>query len=275
MFQKISSSWQLLKASAGVLWADKELVVFPIISAVGTLIVTASFVIPIFTTELFAAFVAAGWFFSLIGAFIFYFVEYAIILFANTALVGAALIRLRGGNPTVRDGFYIAVQCVDAIVGYALISSTIGALLRWIEEQDEIASLFSTLFGFGWSLASYLVIPIIAVENIGPAKAVERSATLLQQTWGEQIAGNFNISLIFGLVSAGLVFLGAVGSAIMLASGAIMGVIVIIGVLIPLLVLISLLDSTLSGIYSAALYHYATGGQDGYFESDVMEQAFG
>jgi hypothetical protein len=48
MFQRLSNSWELVKASAAVLRSDKELAIFPIVSAVGSLIVLATFAIPMF-----------------------------------------------------------------------------------------------------------------------------------------------------------------------------------------------------------------------------------
>ena len=41
MFDKISRSWHLVKASAGVLRSDKELLLFPVISGIATLLVAA------------------------------------------------------------------------------------------------------------------------------------------------------------------------------------------------------------------------------------------
>ena len=48
MFERFSRSWGLIKASASVLSKDKELLVFPLLSAVCTLIVAAAFVLPAF-----------------------------------------------------------------------------------------------------------------------------------------------------------------------------------------------------------------------------------
>ena len=44
MFRRLSNSWELTKASAQVLSADKELLVFPLISALGLLLVSAGFI---------------------------------------------------------------------------------------------------------------------------------------------------------------------------------------------------------------------------------------
>ena len=46
MFEKFSRSWGLVKASASVLRSDKELLLFPVVSAVCTAIVAATFIVP-------------------------------------------------------------------------------------------------------------------------------------------------------------------------------------------------------------------------------------
>ena len=48
MFDKLSRSWDLVKASAAVLRSDKELMLFPAISGLCTLVVMATFLIPVF-----------------------------------------------------------------------------------------------------------------------------------------------------------------------------------------------------------------------------------
>ena len=45
MFERLSRSWGLIKASAGVLAKDKELLVFPLLSAACTLLVAAAFLL--------------------------------------------------------------------------------------------------------------------------------------------------------------------------------------------------------------------------------------
>ena len=105
MFARISNSWQLVKASAVVLRADKELIIFPVISMIGVLIVTVTFAIPLFMVGFFEAVAKeGGQVLGFVVLFLFYVVVYCVIIFANTALVGAALIRLDGGDPTVSDG---------------------------------------------------------------------------------------------------------------------------------------------------------------------------
>ncbi|MEP7190868.1 MAG: DUF6159 family protein, partial [Roseiflexaceae bacterium] len=212
MFQKLSNSWELVKASAQVLRSDKELIVFPIVSAVGSLIVLATFAIPMFLAGVFDSMYVDGKGFQPLGmlvAFLFYLVQYTVIFFANTALVGAALIRLRGGDPTVADGFRIAAQRLGPILGYALISATVGMVLRAIAERAGIIGrIVISLVGFAWTVATYLVVPVLAAEDIGPIDAVKRSTQLLKRTWGEQLVGNAGVGAVFGLMMFGVFLIG-------------------------------------------------------------------
>jgi hypothetical protein len=115
MFGKFSRSWGLIKASASVLRADKELLLFPVVSAVCTLLVAASFLLPMIGLGMFEG-EDPGLGFYVLG-FVFYLCQYFVIFFFNTALVGAAMIRLEGGDPTVADGLRIARNKAGAILG--------------------------------------------------------------------------------------------------------------------------------------------------------------
>ena len=53
MFQRLANSWELVKASAQVLQQDKELLVFPIISTIGVVLVTLGFIFPLLVGNLF------------------------------------------------------------------------------------------------------------------------------------------------------------------------------------------------------------------------------
>lgn len=279
MFQRLSNSWSLVKASAGVLSADKELMVFPAISALLSLVVLITFAVP---TVLAGILDTATWGengFPIAGyviAFLFYVVQYFVIFFCNTALVGAALIRLRGGDPTVKDGFNVAMSRLGPIMGYALISATVGVILRAISERSGfIGRLVVSLVGLAWNLATFLVVPVLAAENIGPMDAVKKSSEYLRKTWGEQIVGNAGMGAVFGLLGFGTAMMGLALfiAAAMTQSGVLMAV-VGVGVLVALMVL-ALVSSTLSGIYAAALYRYAAEGDAGsFFSTDLVQGAF-
>ena len=186
------------------------------------------------------------------------------------------MIRLKGGDPTVGDGFRIALERIGNIFGYAVIAATVGVILRWLQDKGVVGRIAAGFIGLAWNLATFLVVPILVVENIGPLDAVKRSANLLKQTWGEQIVGNFGIGTIFGLLTFLLVLLFI---PIIVLVGAATESVVLIGLmvflLVFLLVALGLVNSALSGIYAAALYRYAAEGQSsGHFSPQLMQDTF-
>jgi hypothetical protein len=278
MFQRLENSWRLVKASWAVLRADKELLIFPIVSALATLLVTLTFFVPAilsfiasssFTREgsinpLWIVFVAA-----------FYVVQYTIVFFCNTALVGAAMIRLQGGDPTVGDGFRIAFEHVGQIIVYAVIAATVGMFLRWLSERGLLGRIVAGLIGLSWNIATYLVVPVLVVENVGPIDAIKRSTLLLRKTWGEQIAGNVGISVVFGAITLGLIIIAVPLIVAVASAKSIVLIITAVAGLVVILISLGLFSSALNGIYTAAVYRYATEGQTGeFFETDLIQNAF-
>ena len=278
MFQRLSNSWELIKASANVLRSDKELLIFPLISTIGVIFATLIFVFPFLISNLAdAVFAGESQVFGTLIAFFYYIVQYTIIFFANTALVGAAMIRLRGGDPTVRDGIQIASKNFISILGYALIAATVGMILRLISERSKgLGKFIISLIGMAWNVGTYLVVPILAVEGIGPIAAIKGSVNYLKKTWGEQIIGNFGIGALVGLANFIVILVGGGLVFLTIALEMPLFLTIIVGVLfVLLLVFLGLVSSALNGIYSAAVYQYAATGETGqFFQDDLIQNAF-
>jgi hypothetical protein len=260
-----------MKTAWHVLRDDKELIVFPIVSATAAILVTLAFAVPEFLLQ------SAGGnevlFYVLL--FLYYLVLYTVVIFANAALVGAALIRLRGGDPTLSDGLRIASGRMGAIVGYALISATVGLILHALSRRGTLGDIVRSIIGLAWNLATYLVVPVLVVENVGPIEAVKRSAHLLRRTWGEQIVGGAGMGLAFFslfllatiLAAAGIVLGVSLSSTVLIVACIVAGVLAYI--------VLALLSSTLGGIYSAAVYRYAAEGEvSGQFAPELIRDAF-
>lgn len=281
MFARFSNSWQLVKASWAVLRADKELVVFPIVSMIGVIIVTIAFLVPAAALGVFdyvSSEGAEGSFpvMGIVLAFVFYVVMYFIIIFCNAALMGAAKIRLDGGDPTLGDGFRIAFQHAGAILGYAMIAATVGMILRWIsEEAGTVGKIVAGILDFAWNVVTFLVVPVLVVEGVGPIEAIKRSGSLLKKTWGEQLIGNFSIGLVFGLLSLAVILV--VGVPLILIGTALgtVGTVAAILVLVVLIAGLGMVGSALNGIYAVAVYRYAIEGEAGaFFDNEVVQGAF-
>jgi len=277
MFRTIRASWELIKASWAVLKADKELVVFPIVSAIGVILVSIAFLVPLFAADLFESVLGGlGAIGGLLVGFAFYLVQYVVIFYANAALVGAATIRLDGGDPTVGDGIRIASEHALNILGYAAIAATVGLFLnRASRKRSGLVRFLASLAGMAWNVASFLVVPVLVNEGIGPWDAVKRSASLLRQTWGEQISGTVSMNAVFALLGIGALVVG--GGLIALGiSMEIWPLAIAIGALLVLTWLgLALINSTLNGIFRAAVYHYATTGHGGgFYDEGLVTSAF-
>ncbi len=279
MFERLARSWELTKASLAVLSADKELLVYPLLSGLASMLVLATFAIPALLAGIgdrLASGEDGARVLGTIVAFAFYVTQYFVILFCNTALVGAAMIRLRGGDPTVGDGFKVAFARLGSILGYAVVSATVGMLLRALAQRGgALGRIASSMFGLAWGLATFLVVPVLVVEDVGPIEAVKRSAAYLKRTWGEQLAGNLGMGAVFGVAAlvvglagvAGLVAAAAMGSGVLAA--------VVAVAMVVAFVALSLVSSALAGIYSAAVYRYAADGNaGGFFPERLVKDAF-
>lgn len=274
MFDRISRSWSLVKASAAVLRSDKELLLFPVISAIATVLVAATFMLPLFGLGLLDG-REPGPGLYLLG-FLFYLCQYFVIFFFNTALVGAAMIRLEGGDPTVSDGLRIARERMGAILGYAAIAATVGLVLRALEERAGfLGRIVIGLIGLAWTLATFLVVPVLVSQNVGPIEALKESVRLLKRSWGENLAGNVGIGLAFGLITAVV----AIVSIVLVIGAARTGgaplAIPVMAIAVLAVAFIGVVQAALTGVYSAALYRYAVDGHaPAGFDDGTLQAAF-
>jgi hypothetical protein len=124
-------------------------------------------------------------------------------------------------------------------------------------------------------MVTYLVLPVLMVEEIHPVEAVIRSATLLKKTWGEQIVVNLSTDAVFGLPK--LLVFGLLVLVVFqgIPSGSPWVFALVIALLVGVFLLIGLIESTLKGIYVAAVYRYAAQGEaGGFFSEEVVKGAF-
>lgn len=277
MAGSLSNSWSLVKASAEVLKLDKELLVFPALSGVATVLVALSFFAPLALTGAWEVFTGdTGSYLGYAVGFLFYLVQYTVIFFFNSALVGAAMIRLEGGDPTVSDGMSIAMDRLGSILGYAALSATVGMVLRAISERvGFIGKIVVGFLGMGWTVATYLAVPVLVSRDIGPIDAVKESAALFKRTWGEQMVASFGIGLAFFLMGMSwtIAFVLLLVAAAQFGAGpAVILPVVAVGVMGY--VVLGLVASAIQGIYTAALYRHATGGHVEGFDAQMLTGAF-
>jgi hypothetical protein len=196
---------------------------------------------------------AAGYVLIVVGYFVVAFVS----VYFLGALVAAADEVLRGGHPTIGNAMQAANQRLHRLLPWAVVTATVTMILQAIEERfGVIGTIVARLVGLAWNLVTFLVVPILVLEDLGVGDALKRSKDLFKKTWGENVIGQFGLGAVgFLLMIPGLILIG-IGVAIGTAGIVIFGAVGVIWLLVSAVVV-----SALSGIYRTALYHYAAHGE--------------
>jgi hypothetical protein len=266
MFESIGRSIELFRTSWGVLMADKKLLVFPLLSGIVSLIVLATFILPLIIGQFFGAIIFYG------ALFVFYLVSYFVVIFFNTALVSCVNAKLQGRDMSVGEGISNALAHFTSILGWALVSATIGIVLHLLRERGGmIGKIASSIVGGAWGLVTFFVVPILVLEDKGVFDAIKESTALIRKTWGESIIGSGSIMLVFVVI--GIVgFLGVLAT-LLLGSFTVFGIALVL--FIALVIVIAVVAAAMQGIFVTALYSYAkTGTVPSAFRSDLIQNAF-
>jgi hypothetical protein len=261
-------SWEVLKL-------DKELLLLPIMSGIASLIVLASFIVPVYLTwgeEIFqeAESVIEA---NLVFAFAVYFVLAFITIFFNAALVHAACERFQGGDPTIGSALGGARAHLGSILGWSLVAATVSLILQIIEERFELVGrIVARLTGMAWGLVTFLVIPVLVIEKAGATAALKRSGQLFKETWGDNVTAQVGFGLLgFLLVIPVFILIGLTIPARQVPLTALAAVIGLAWILV-----VSVVLSALNAVFRTALYLYAVEGElpSDHFSRYAMEGAF-
>jgi len=276
MIRTIGHTFELMKMSWHVLQKDRELILFPIMSGIGLIVMLGMFLgIAAGTGTLDRLDTASNGGSEEIAPVDYaitaamYFASSFIVIFFNAALVAAALERLRGGDPDIRSGLRAAATHLPAIIGWALISATIGLILQILRDRMKnnfIGQIILGMIGGVWAYLTFFVIPVLVSEGIGPIGAIKRSSSLFRETWGRQFAASFG----FGIVYIGALII-AVVPAIVLAMVTPIAGIALGAITVP--VAIGTVQA-MEGIFKAALYEYALGESPLEFDRDTLSGAY-
>ena len=258
---KISRGWQLTKLSFGVIRKDKEILLFPVISGLMLIAIAASFFIPWFLVTDFSQGTSGIDLIFYIFWAIYYFIAFTISTFFNVAMMGCAMMRLEGGDPTFSYGLKFAGSRIKYIVEWALVAATVGLILRAIEQRSGlIGKIIIGIIGIAWSIATYFVLPVIAFEKLTPFKAMKRSAGVLKSSWGEALFSNLGIGLIFFLLALVGVIVMFLGIYLIVATSVLIGIILCV-VAVLYWIFLAILSSAVSAVLMTALYRFATTGK--------------
>lgn len=270
-FDRLSNGWKISMTSLKVLREHKQLIIFPILSGISLVLILGSF----FTIIL----AGAGWnmdnvqerdgnTLGYVFLFLYYLVNYFVVVFFNMALVHCTHLYFKGEEVSVEAGIRFSLSRIGAIFAWSMFAATIGMILRLLSENlGTIGKIIIGLIGIAWSVATFFVVPVIAYENLGPIDAFKRSADMMRQKWGERIGAGFSFGLMsfigFLVAGLGLFLLGAMFNPI-------------IGVVLALLgvLLVSAIVSAAKTIFISAVYHNINGDPVEHFNQQMIDNLF-
>ena len=173
--------------------------------------------------------------------------------FFKGALVSGAHERFTGGDPTIGSSLSGAAGRLHRLLPWALMATTVGIIMSIIERQGgQLGRIARGLFDMAWGVITFLIIPVVMFDDLGPIKGLKRSGQLLRTSWGE----NLTAQVGFGL----LTIVMAIPGIILVVLGGSSGLwpLLIIGVLAVMFAMV--VAAALNGIFQTALYLYVTTG---------------
>jgi hypothetical protein len=269
---RFTNGWTITMHSFKVLRANKELIIFPILSGVSLLLILASFAVMVLA--------GAGWdvegidigqdnqVITYLYVFLYYLVNYFIVVFFNTALIHCTRLYFFGEEVTIRKGLQFAFSRLGSIAAWAVFAATVGTLLRILQENlGWLGKIITGLIGIVWSIATFFVVPVLAYENVGPFGAFKRSSQLMRQKWGESLGATFSMGLIQFAVTILIVIASfGIGAVTLPIVGIIFGVLAII--------LMATVMSATQTIFISAVYHNMMSDPVKHFDQQLLDGLF-
>jgi len=269
-FDRLSNGWTLAMNSFKVLKENKQLIIFPVLSGISL------FLFLVFLVLLFLG--AMGWSFenaedsgtigNYLYLFLFYLVNYFIVVFFNMALIHCTRLYFRGEEVSINAGLRFSLSRIGTIFSWSVFAAIVGTILRIIQEESGIiGKIITGIIGIVWNIATFFVIPVIAYEDLGPIAAFKRSSQLMKQKWGESLGATFSFGLIQFLAMIVLIIpLFFIGNMIHPIGG--------IALAIMCVFIIATIFSAAQTIFVSAVYHNITDEPVKHFNQQMIDGLF-
>ncbi|HEX4263406.1 MAG TPA: DUF6159 family protein [Verrucomicrobiae bacterium] len=282
---RFERSWLLFRSSLMVIVRNKELLIFPIVISISTLVILLFFLAPAALWPTGHSYLSWDHWQSLGHTFFtktgggsnqiayspvavaylvfLYLVSMFAATFFNVAFYHEILEALSGRPVSLGRGLKFACSRWKAILMWALFAGMVGLIIKAIEQKFEIVGrITARLIGVAWSIASVFVIPIMVhdEETANPFGLLKKSADILKRAWGEGLIGYIGIGALNAVVM--MVSIAVVGAAAIFSAKLnnfwLLGV--AIGGEVVFLLLWSYLMNVASLVFKGALYLYAADG---------------
>ena len=271
---RIGRGWRVTKLGMHVVRADPELMAYMLFSGIFSIIAAIAILALTGGLGFFVGGEEGAESGVYVGTFLSYMAIAIITVFWNAAIIASAHERLTAGtNPSFSYGIKQAMKCLPQIVIWGLISGTVGLIITALQSMQQSDNLVVSIFGHiasfivqvAWWIATFFVVPMIVLDNIGVGESMSKSPELFKQTWGEDVVSttgtgiiNILVCLLIVVICLPLFALGEIGVGL--------GILVMFaGIAISVLFF-----SACEAVNRVSLYYFAKTG-----ESPPMAQKYG
>ena len=268
---RLTNGWELAKLSFKVIDQNRYLLLFPVISITALILVLATFfggTAFIFGDQIDALLNSegSGAYLAYFGLFLFYIINYFVIVFFNSALIHCAVKTLEGDETSLGDGISFAATKVGKIFAWSVVSATVGVILQAIQNSGKVGEIIGALIGTGWSILTFFVTPILIYEEKDVFATIKESGRIMKEKWGESLSATVSFGLFhfLGILAAGLVGFGL----FQIHPG--LGIIVAV----LLFLTISTIIATAKTVFVAAVYNHVSGRPTGEFDGETLDSVF-
>lgn len=275
---RLARGWALTRQSWDILRGDASLALFPVLSTVFACLAMLSIWAPALISRgvfdhrtverndpvIYAAGIASA------------YASTFVALFFNVALAACAVRSMRGEDTRVRDGLAAAAHRIGPILGWTLVATTFGLLLRAFENRVPLlGKIAAGIAGAAWGIATFFVVPVIAFEGTGPLRSLQHSAAVIKARWGEGATGAATIGVVTVGFSLAIGTVAVFAVMFLLTGGqALLGYLVL-AVAVLTMFAVAVISTTLSQIFRVAVFQFALHGQTpGGFDGSQLQAAF-
>ena len=206
---RIGRGWRVTKLGMHVVRADPELMAYMLFSGIFSIIAAIAILALTGGLGFFVGGEEGAESGVYVGTFLSYMAIAIITVFWNAAIIASAHERLTAGtNPSFSYGIKQAMKCLPQIVIWGLISGTVGLIITAFQSMQQSDNLVVSIFGHiasfivqvAWWIATFFVVPMIVLDNIGVGESMSKSPELFKQTWGEDVVSTTGTGIINILV---------------------------------------------------------------------------
>ena len=271
MFSNIKNGWAMGKATRKLVFKDKKLMVFPIISGLAVIAEILAILLP---SAIFLMNYQNSLYYYIPILILFYFV----VTFTSTYIIMAMFIGFRAFSSGKEIGFKEAFKEVKPysklIAEWSLFYAVVIVGIRLLESRMRgiAGMIFGAAVAFAIGIATIFVVPVILDKKLGPIKALKESSSFIIKNFGKTFGGLAYTDLYgFAIILLGVIAL--VAGLFLISINVIIGVeVILLGV--GVIAIGAIITSMLSNIFRLIMFDFVNYGKvpEG-FTADMLKNA--